>query len=291
MRRRMAAIALAVMSILVVSAVPARAETPPDLKLVSAEVLARGAAARLTFDVRCNPGAGEFSFGGWLSVTLAQPGTGRRAASTGLLTFEELWVAPDWGYPGCPSDVRRVSVLILPEPGASAFERGRASTRALLRRCTSPSAETPERCEDVLYDFNIPMRTGQAIPPTLPADPLRLVSATLDSNGQAARVVVAGAHGGCDFDPWPYRPSVRALISQRVGNTTTQSRVELDATPCPASAGSFQRTLVVPVQTGQDLFRANRAFIQVQFNPDCRFPIGCNWATVENITKVTKQPT
>jgi len=281
MRRKVAAILIAAMVILGGPLVPAHAASAPDMELVSAEVLARGAAARLTFDVRCDrsvwqapPGPGEIGIASHerdpyaeLLMILDQTGTGEREGRA-VVT--------------CGGSLERVAAVVLPGPGASAFKQGKASVHAELRFCNFWGT-----CDSIAqFDFQSRMRKGGAVPPPVNS-PIQVVSAGLVSNGTAVRVVVKASNGLCDFENYSF--SVEASISQRVGKTTTQSSANVS---CPTPDGGGSRySLVLPVQLGQRNFRAGRAFIQATITY-CILGFGCYPTSVESIAKLTNdQPT
>jgi len=279
MRRRVVAILITAIVVLSGPATPAQADSAPNLELVSAEVLAKGAAARVTLDVQCDlpdrqsrTGAREvvvrdhepepYSV---LSVVLAQPRTGDREASI----FN----------PGCG----RHAVIVLPQPGAPAFRQGKAAVRSVLSFCSG----SPATCSNSSsFDFRTRLEKGGATT-TPPDDPLHVVSATLERNGAAVEVVLEGNHDQCD-ENGNNSVSVAASISQRVGRTTTQS--SSDSIACPAlTGGPFRSTLQLPVQLGQRKFQARRAFIQATITY-CAFSYGCSPRTVESIIRLTQKP-
>jgi hypothetical protein len=269
--RKVAAILIAAFTSLGTLAAPAQADTSPQVKLVSAEVLARGAAARLTFDVVCSFGADSVPQAG-LSVTLTQRQTGDREGST---------------RGACHGG--RVSVLVLPEPGARPFKQGATAVRAVLTDCLYDGEGTPPPvCVSTSFNFTTQLKKGGATPP--PDSPIRIASATLVSGGAALRVVLtgtvfSGSGQYCDPDPSVYY-GVGALVSQRVGRTTTQSSASGDPS-FDCETGAFRATLLLSVQPGQKRFRAQPALIQATLTA-CVFIYGCSDSNVESTTKLTK---
>jgi hypothetical protein len=278
MCRKVAAILIAAFTILGGLAAPAQADTSPQVKLVSAEVLARGAAARLTFDVVC--AITSTYVPPQLSVTLTQRQSRDGEGSAGV----------------CGS---HVSVLVLPEPGARPFKQGSAAVRAVLTECAYDGEGTPPPvCVTTSFSFTTELHKGEAIPPP-PDSPIRIVSATLVSGGAAVRVVMTGTDAGgpspdCDENSGVYY-GVDAVISQRVGSTTTQSSARStfeypDYVLFDCASGTFRVTLLLPVQPGQKQFRAQKAIIQATLSA-CVFIYGCSEWKIESIRKLTKQPT
>jgi hypothetical protein len=273
MRRRVVAILITAMAMLAGPVARAQADLgPPVLKLVSAEVLARGAAARLTFDLQCEGGALLATF----SMTLAQPRT----------------VSLKGGhYTNCGPQVQKVSFVVFPEPGAPVFKQGKASLRGDIRLCTQPHEAWPTVCDDSPTTLNFTTRLSKGgedpPPPSESGATIRIVSATSVSEGAAVQVVVDGSvAGGCHNGYYGARLSV--LISQRVRRTTTQSSANVGV---DCEFGNFRYTLLLPVQPGQDRFQAKRAYIQAEFFIVYAGVAGSFRTIIERIPKLTVQAT
>jgi len=257
MRRKLAAILIMAAVVLTGGIPPANAETPGQLELVGAEVLANGAAATLTFDITCTP-----NFYDQLQVTLTQSGTAAGDAS----------VEPD-----CTGEAQTVTVLVLPRVGAEPFQRGKATVAGALGTCSAPFTCTSEP-----FDIATRLTKGRVGPPAQTPDTVRVVSASLTSGGTAVRVVLDVT---CRSDN--FGSSIGAVVSQRAGRTTTQSRVSSDLSCAGVPQTVF---LTLPVESGQANFRPRRAFIRATvFN--CVVILHCETTNVDTVRRLVRRVT